>query len=927
MIQSLALAELGNGVQVFGSGKDGGREATFRGPVSFPKGDGPLWDGYGIIQAKHREFPSERPNDNASWLISEIRSELSKFEAKGNTPPERVPLPKYFIIATNIRLSPEQGAGGLDRVVAELGVWETRLGLRGSHIWHFANISRMLETNDGIRRSFAGFITTGDVLSDMLEYFSPATAGIAAQIRTHAAQQLRAKQWVRLSDSGITAEDGRLRLSDIGIDLPATIRQPNDLRKNVNVVAHAIQRGDANLGGSKRSRVPSSVVIVGGPGQGKSTLAQLICQAYRVELVGDSLDSGFGPMIETLRASSHASLRAMGVSTPRNRRWPVFVELSKFGDAVAGNEDMTLLSYIASQIHPSGAPMKANELAKWRRDWPWALVLDGLDEVAALENRQAVVERISDFVLEASQDGSDVFIIATTRPQGYHDELAEFDPEQIDLRDLEPQEALEYALKITGKRHEDDPDLLDSVTARLKDASETPDTARLMRTPLQVTIISTLLERVVRIPSTRHALFDAYYDTIYARETGKAGRLGKLLETHRDDVDFAHESIGVALQARAERLGQNEALASDSALRSLFEDRLGKAGFTEAETRRLTDDLMVAARERVVLLVAVRQDLLTFEVRSLQEYMAARALSSGTDDSILDHIELLAGSAFWRNTLLLAIGRVFSQRGHLRDALVGRIRQLDSNTPEGRFLGHGERLALDVLEDDIALTVPNVRRALLAQALGILKRWPTSDLEKLATIAGAAVNGPDRASADIVKAAIEDAFGASGRSRISAFVVLRHWQGKPGLAGAFANRLLEQNKALLSAPTAKSSVQRLGDLALEYIDSAGLAEEEESDWRSALALLQQTEVHRGLTLGESASAATRPIDTTRALDLMRGGLINEEIGRRLMSAIASVPLPDAEGAIWLAQVLSVIDERRPVSDRLTGLNLELKESL
>lgn len=64
MVQALALAELGSGVRMFGAGRDGGREATFRGPVSFPKGGSEqAWNGYGVIQVKHLERPKSTTAD------------------------------------------------------------------------------------------------------------------------------------------------------------------------------------------------------------------------------------------------------------------------------------------------------------------------------------------------------------------------------------------------------------------------------------------------------------------------------------------------------------------------------------------------------------------------------------------------------------------------------------------------------------------------------------------------------------------------------------------------------------------------------------------------------------------------------------------------------------------------------------------------
>jgi len=53
----LARHVLGPGVEAYGDGADGGREATFQGRVEWsnsPGGSVDVWDGYVVIQAKHR---------------------------------------------------------------------------------------------------------------------------------------------------------------------------------------------------------------------------------------------------------------------------------------------------------------------------------------------------------------------------------------------------------------------------------------------------------------------------------------------------------------------------------------------------------------------------------------------------------------------------------------------------------------------------------------------------------------------------------------------------------------------------------------------------------------------------------------------------------------------------------------------------------
>jgi hypothetical protein len=78
LTQALALRVLGPGVQVFGDGPDGGREATFEGRLRYPDPDpdGP-WDGYGVLQAKFKHQPLGA-NPDATWLRARITKRASR---------------------------------------------------------------------------------------------------------------------------------------------------------------------------------------------------------------------------------------------------------------------------------------------------------------------------------------------------------------------------------------------------------------------------------------------------------------------------------------------------------------------------------------------------------------------------------------------------------------------------------------------------------------------------------------------------------------------------------------------------------------------------------------------------------------------------------------------------------------------------------
>jgi hypothetical protein len=73
-------------------------------------------------------------------------------------------------------------------------------------------------------------------------------------------------------------------------------------------------------------------------------------------------------------------------------------------------------------------------------------------------------------------------------------------------------------------------------------------------------------------------------------------------------------------------------------------------GYSAATADPLIGQLLQLARERLVLMVP-RQDGIAFEVRSLAEFFAARALMAGEDAA--DKLQTLAPSAHWRHTWLL----------------------------------------------------------------------------------------------------------------------------------------------------------------------------------------------------------------------------------------------------------------------------------
>src|SRR5262249_38534498 len=150
--------------------------------------------------------------------------------------------------------------------------------------------------------------------------------------------------------------------------------------------------------------------------------------------------------------------------------------------------------------------------------YPSVLVLDGLDEVPPSTNREQVLECIRDFRIDVATEQIDVLIVATTRPQGYNDDFSSREYRHLYLTPLPADVALEYARRLETIRFGQDQSRFDKILSRVERATNTPATARLMRSPLQVTIMTLLVDRTGQPPQERWKLFHDYYNLIYQRE-------------------------------------------------------------------------------------------------------------------------------------------------------------------------------------------------------------------------------------------------------------------------------------------------------------------------------------------------------------------------------------------------------------------------
>ena len=166
LCRALVAAVLSVGVQSYGDGPDGGREATFEGPTGYA-GAGGRWHGYGILQAKYRRVGLG--TQDTDWLIRQITAELDAWLDPARKRVSAGRRPEYLIIATNVRLTSVPSSGGIDRVHKLLRRYAGQIPLKDFALWDGNTLSMYLDNHPQVRHAYAHLITSGDVLAKTVD--------------------------------------------------------------------------------------------------------------------------------------------------------------------------------------------------------------------------------------------------------------------------------------------------------------------------------------------------------------------------------------------------------------------------------------------------------------------------------------------------------------------------------------------------------------------------------------------------------------------------------------------------------------------------------------------------------------------------------------------------------------------------------------
>lgn len=661
---------------------------------------------------------ADPPADPVQWLEAILKPELPKIERLANRGTT------LYRLVTNAPGSAHLDKGAIDKVNAYLA---THLPVR-AECWWRNDLAIRLAKFPELRWAYPDLLTPTDILRELIgRGGSEGSQRRTNAIQTFLSAQFKDERHVRFRQVQLQHD-----LLNAFIDVPARVRTrgtkeasylanltmrlaPSELREELRTSREAAAGAAELLTHDGAARFPH-VVVEGAPGQGKSTLAQYICQLHRMRLLRRTTDLRRVPKEHRsgpLRLPFKIDLRDFAAFLRGDNPF----EDDPAWNGILEAQPRTVEGFLAGTVrrYAGGATFDVSDLQMVLSDSYALIVFDGLDEVGDLSDRKMVVEAIDEMKdrLE-SPTTIGVQSVVTSRPAvfGPTPGFSIRDVPHLQLVSITQTQAMDYSGRWASERKLSVKDKRHDQRILAKQLGQ-PHIRDLARNPMQLAILLNLIRtKGESLPDRRTELYTGYMQIFFDRESEKSD---VVRDTREPLVEF-HEYMGWMLHAGAERNRKGGGI-SEGELRTEL-----AAFLVRKEKDPAIVESVFQSIGRVMALTERVQGRFEFEVQPVREYFAAAFLYKTAQLSTVEHrrpgdllarFDGLARAPFWLNVVRFYAG--FYNSGQL-SSLVQRLRKLQKDR-RWALTGRARLLAILFLRDWSFAPDPESRREAVALAL------------------------------------------------------------------------------------------------------------------------------------------------------------------------------------------------------------------
>jgi hypothetical protein len=689
---------------------DGGRDALSR-----------AGDRSGEKTVAQVKFKKNEDESNADWMITALKGELPKIERLIQRGAQR------YIMMTNAAGTAHEDVGRIDLVQEWLN---THVSIPSQVMWR-DDLDRRLDDRPTLKLAYPSLLTGADALTLILaNQYGQYNKQTELAIRAFVGEQYNEDRNVKFRQVDLTNSllalfvDVPIGLKFPQTDTEAANRLPSQAREVIRKLMfkasaeRAIGSGSATatpqqqvgtaeflLDAGVQAHLPW-IALRGAPGQGKSTLAQYVCQVHRARYLG--------------RTEFTSKLPSEHLASPF--RIPVKVDLRDLarylnGEVFRGHaaevnaSHHTLERFIAKliEISSGGHNFSVSDLALVSSSSPMLMFFDGLDEVADLRLREKLVDVVTSGLIRLRDGGADIQAVITSRPAQLGKSVTvgrAFYP--VNLAPMTRKTILEYTEKWTLAK-ELPPARVAEVNELLDDKLQLSHIRELTKNPMQLTILLELILTIGHsLPNVRTDLYRKYMDLFMAREAEK----DDTVRSNRLLLLSIVEYLAWELQSGAES-DRTAGSVSVEELREMVDSFLIDAGHND---RSILDGLFNRGLERIYVLVQRVDGFYEFEVQPLREYFAAKYLYSTAPIGTFRHkapqgdraqrFEAIAQNPYWANVTRFYAG--FYEDGEV-PALEVSLREL-MRTPNAPASVNARSIGAALLADFVFSNKKPVQR-------------------------------------------------------------------------------------------------------------------------------------------------------------------------------------------------------------------------